>query len=244
MKPHQRKILLTILIIGFLFYIDPVYAGPGGTVAKGLFKTWWGKLILTTIFIIFFPLIVYTYTVEFFAVRKTKKQLNKIGLKNKDFSWLNLEKNVHNVFTRVHLAWDNEDMKEVSEYVNHWYWQNQQLVHLDRWKKENLKNVTKLESIKKIKPLYAEISNSENFEGSKIAFSITANIEDYLIDRETRRVIQGKRGFEHEEKVWIMEYSNGKWLLDDIRDGKFSLAFAKLKNVVPEFQTSQGFTAK
>ncbi|WP_179005687.1 hypothetical protein [Winogradskyella forsetii] len=244
MKPLHKKILLTILIIGFLFYIDPVYAGPGGTIAKGLFKTWWGKLILFALFIVFFPLIVYTYTVEFFAVKKTKKQLNQIGLKHKDFSWLNLDKNVRNVFRRVYLAWDNEDMKEVSEYVNHWYWQNQQTVHLDRWKQENLKNVCKLDKIKSVKPLYLELTDNEKLEGSKIAFVISADIKDYLKDRETHRIVQGKNEFGDEEKIWIMEYTNGKWLLDDIREGKFSLAFAKMKNVVPEFQTTANLTAK
>ncbi|WP_178987815.1 Tim44 domain-containing protein [Winogradskyella schleiferi] len=244
MKPLHKKILLTILIIGFLFYIDPVYAGPGGTIAKGLFKTWWGKLILFAIVIVFFPLIVYTYSVEFFAVKKTKKQLNQIGLKHKDFSWLNLDKNVRNVFTRVYLAWDNEDMKEVSEYVNHWYWQNQQTVHLDKWKQENLKNVCKLDKIKSVKPLYLELTENENLEGSKIAFVISANIKDYLKDKETQRIVQGKNEFGDEEKIWIMEYTNGKWLLDDIREGKFSLAFAKMKNVIPEFQTTANLTTK
>jgi hypothetical protein len=243
MKPQHRKILLTLLIIGFLFYIDPVYAGPGGSIAKGLFKTWWGKLILGVLFIVFFPLIVYTYTVEFFAVRKTKKQLDQIGFKNKDFMWLNLEKNVFNIFTRVYLAWDKEDMKEVSEYVNHWYWQNQQTVHLDKWKRENLQNVCKLDKIKSIKPLYLEMSDNENFEGSKIAFLISANIKDYIKDRDTHRIVEGKNVYGDEEKVWIMEYTDGKWLLDDIRDGSFSLAFAKTKNIVPELHTRGGLAS-
>lgn len=234
MKPQHRKILLTVLIIGFLFYIDPLYAGPGGSIAKGLFKTWWGKLILLALFIIFFPLIVYTYTVEFFAIRKTKKQLNQIGLKNRDFSWLNLEKNVYNIFTRVYEAWDKGNMQEVSNYVNHWYWQNQQQVHLDRWERENLKNICKLDKIKSIKPLYAEITDETNFEGSKIAFTISANIKDYLVDKDSLKVIEGKAVYGDEEHIWIMQYTEGKWLLDDIREGNFSLAFAKLKNVVPE----------
>ena len=244
MKPYHKKILLTILVIGFLFYIDPVYAEPGGTIAKGLFKTWWGKLILFALCIVLFPLIVYTYTVEFFAVRKTKKQLNEIGLKNRDFTWLNLEKNVSNIFTRVYLAWEKEDMKEVSEYVNHWYWQNQQTVHLDKWKQENLKNICKLDKIKSVKPLYAELTEEKNLEGSKIAFIISANIKDYLKDRDTHRIVQGKNEYGDEEKVWILEYTDGKWLLDDIRDGSFSLAFAKMKNLIPEIHIGQNLVTK
>ena len=157
MTTKQKQLLFTIIFIAILLYADPVYAGPGGTVAKAFFKTWWGKTILALLTIIFLPLIIYIKTVEFFAVRKTKKELFKLGMVNKDFSWLNLEKNVNNVYTRVHHAWSKEDMKEVSEYVNHWYWQNQQAVHLDKWKAENLKNVCNLESVKNIKPLYLEI---------------------------------------------------------------------------------------
>ena len=235
MNRQQKQLVVTVLVIALLFYVDPVFAGPGGTIAKGLFKTWWGKLLIFVLVIVFLPLIIYSQVVEYFAVRKTKKQLAKISFKNKDFAWLNVEKNVRNTFERVYLAWDREDMKQVQEYVNHWYWQNQQTVHLDNWESQNLKNVCSLESIHKIKPLYLEISDEDNYEGSKIAFSIDANIEDYLVERDTRRVVEGKKGFEHEEKVWIMEYANGKWLLDDIRDGQFSLAFAKLDNIVPEF---------
>ena len=231
-KQHQLTATLTILFLLFLF-IDPVYAGPGGAVAKALFKTWWGKLLIGVLTIIFLPVIFYVRTIEFIAVKKTKKQLAKLGLMNKDFMWLNLEKNVSNVFSRVYLAWSNENMKEVSSYVNHWYWQNQQLIHLDRWKKENLKNICKLQSISNIKPLYLEISNNKNFEGSKIAFSITGNIEDYLINRDTHKVVQGKKGFDDETKIWIMEYNKGHWLLDDIRNDEFSLSYAKLENIVP-----------
>ena len=45
MKQHKLTIFITLIVVLFLF-IDPVYAGPGGTVAKALFKTWWGKALL------------------------------------------------------------------------------------------------------------------------------------------------------------------------------------------------------
>lgn len=40
----KKEWLFFITVIIILFTIDPVYAGPGGTVAKAFFKTWWGKL--------------------------------------------------------------------------------------------------------------------------------------------------------------------------------------------------------
>lgn len=241
MKKHRLTIFITLLFVLFLF-IDPVYAGPGGTVVKAIFKTWWGKVLMSALCIILFPLFFYIRTVEFIAVRKAKKELAKLGLINKDFLWLHVEKNVSNVFSRVYLAWGNENMKEVSEYVNHWYWQNQQLIHLDRWKKENLLNICKLESISSIKPLYLEITDDDKFEGSKIAFSITANIKDYLINRDTKKVVEGKNTFDDETKIWIMEYTEGKWLLDDIRNEEFSLSFAKMDNVIPALEKETRLT--
>ena len=226
-------ILLVLVIALILFDIDPMYAGPGGTVVKAIFKTWWGKVLMSIIAIVLLPLTIYVYLREYFAIRKCKKELLLLGKRNKDFSWLNLDKNVRNIFSRVYIAWNNQDLKEASSYISHWYWQNQQLVHLDEWKKDNLKNVCKVDGIKSVKPLYLEISEEESLEGSRIAFLITANIMDYLKDKDTNIIVQGSSKFDDEEKIWVMEYTNGNWVLDDIQDGQLSLAFAKTKNIIP-----------
>ncbi|MFD2564924.1 hypothetical protein [Aquimarina rubra] len=230
----NSKFIVLLVFIAFLFFIDPIYAGPGGVIAKGLFKTWWGKILMLLVVIVLLPLIVYIKTVEYFKVRKTKKQLVQIGLKNKDFSWLNLEKNFSNIITRVYNAWGNEDMSEVKEYVNHWYWQNQQSAHLDKWKSNNLRNICDLQKINKIRPLYLELTNNDNYEGSKIVISFSGSIQDYLIDKETRKVVEGGLGYQDESHIWVMEYSEGRWLLDDIKEDNLSLAFAKMENVIPE----------
>jgi energy-coupling factor transporter transmembrane protein EcfT len=234
-KSNYRILLLLFLVV-FLCFIDPEFAlaGPGGAIAKGFFKTWWGKLIMAVLTIVLLPLIIYINLKEFFVTRKNKKILNKLGAINRDFSWLTLNKAVKNAFERVYIAWNNEDMQEVSELVSSWYWQNQQIVHLNEWEKRNLKNQCRLKSIGSIKPLHLEITDDATLEGSRIAFSITANMEDYLIHRETKKVVEGKRGFADEEKIWIMEYSDGKWKLDDIQEGSMSLAFARAENLIPE----------
>lgn len=229
----SHLIILVLVLALVLFDIDPMYAGPGGTVVKAIFKTWWGKVLLSILGIIFFPLTIYVYFREYFAVKNCKKQLLELGKRNKDFSWLNLDKNVRNIFNRVYIAWNNQDLKEASSYISHWYWQNQQLVHLDEWKKENLRNVCKVDGIKSVKPLYLEISEHENLEGSRIAFLITANIMDYLKNNDTHKIVQGSNKYDDEEKIWVMEYTDGQWVLDDIQDGQLSLAFAKTKNIIP-----------
>lgn len=232
MKRNHIVLILLVVIVIFVF-VDPVYAGPGGAIAKGLFKTWYGKLLLLILGIILLPVIIYVRTREYFAVRKNKKQLAQLATINRTFNWLDLEKNTRNIIQRVYEAWSKEDMERVSEYVSPWYWRNQQLVFLDQWKENNQQNICKLARIENIKPLYLEISSEENLEGSKIAFSITVEVEDYLVDRTTQQVVEGRKGFGSEEKVWILEYTEGNWLLDDIREGSLSLAFAKLPNVIP-----------
>lgn len=230
----KKEWLFFITVIIILFTIDPVYAGPGGTVAKAFFKTWWGKLILGLLTIIFLPLIIYIRLIEYRKARKIKKILTQLSLKHKNFHWLQLQKEFKNIIQRVYNAWSNENMSEVKEYVNHWYWQNQQSVFLDQWKKENLKNVSHLREIEKIRPLYLELTDEPNLEGSRIAIAIDVVAEDYLKDRDTNKVIQGKAGYESLEYVWFLEYTEGKWLLDAIEEGGLSLEIAKMPNVIPD----------
>ena len=221
-------------MVFFFLFFEPSFAGPGGAVAKAFFKTRWGKVILGILFVIFFPFIAYNAIVEFKEVKRNKKILKEISLKNRDFSWLNLEKNFSNIITRVYDAWGKGDMSLVQNYVNSWYWQNQQLVHLDKWEDENLKNICKLKNVSKIKPLYLELSEEENFEGSKIVIMFSGDIEDYLIDRDSKKVVEGKKGFNNESHIWTMELTEGKWLLDNIHDDSCSLYFLKMENVIPD----------
>jgi len=231
---RQHFLIFALLVVMVLLVVDPVYAGPGGAIAKAITKTFWGKLLMLILVIIFAPLIIYVLIRERIGVFYTKRTLSKIAAVDRRFNWLDLEKDIRNAYSRVHIAWDKEDMSAVQEYVSSWYWQNQQLVYLDEWKSRNLHNVCHLKTIGRIKPLYIELSEYDQFEGTLIAFSIFGEIEDYLIDNESRQIVEGSRGYQEVEKVWIFELTDGKWLLDDIRDGSLSLAFAKMKNSIPE----------
>lgn len=231
---RQHFLIFALLVVMVLLVVDPVYAGPGGAIAKAITKTFWGKLLMLILVIIFAPLIIYVLIREHIGVFYTKRTLSKMATVDRRFNWLDLEKDIRNAYSRVHIAWDKEDMSAVQEYVSSWYWQNQQLVYLDEWKSRNLHNVCHLKTIGRIKPLYIELSEYDQFEGTRIAFSIFGEIEDYLIDNESRQIVEGSRGYQEVEKVWIFELTDGKWLLDDIRDGSLSLAFAKMKNSIPE----------
>ncbi|MCH2232933.1 MAG: hypothetical protein MK078_01685 [Crocinitomicaceae bacterium] len=54
-----------------------------------------------------------------------------------------------------------------------------------------------------------------------------------MIDRKSNQVVHGKKGRESVEQIWIMEYDGTAWKLDDIQQGDLSLAYAKLKNLIP-----------
>lgn len=231
MSKKEWLVLLTVVVI--LFTIDPVYAGPGGTVAKAFFKTWWGKIILVALSIIFLPLIVYIRLIKYRKIRKIKKVLAELSLKHREFNWLQLHKEFSNIIQRVYHAWGNENMSEVKEYVDNWYWQNQQSVFIEQWKRENLKNISSLKEIQNIKPIYLELTDELNFEGSRIGVIINVVVEDYLIDRDTNKVVQGKKGFDSEEYVWFLEYNEGKWLLNNIQKGGISFQVAKMPMIVP-----------
>lgn len=235
MKLSKKEWLVVLTLIIICFTIDPVYAGPGGTVAKAFFRTWWGKLILILLTVIFLPLIIYMRLIEYRKAREIKKILSQLSKEHKAFHWLQLQKEFHNIIRRVYQAWQEEDLSQVKQYVNHWYWQNQQEVYLDRWKKENLQNISRLKDITKVRPLYLEISEEPNFENSRIAIVITVVAEDYLIDRETQKVVEGKKGYDELDYVWFLEYSEGQWLLDDIQEGSMALEIAKMPNEVPEY---------
>ncbi|MEO5776670.1 MAG: hypothetical protein ABIQ27_07175 [Flavobacterium sp.] len=231
LSKKQWLLLLTVVII--LFTIDPIYAGPGGTVAKVFFRTWWGKIILIVLTIILLPLIIYIKLIEYRKAVKIKKILAQLSVQHKELGWLHLHKEFSNIIRRVYNAWTNEDLSEVKNYMNHWYWQNQQMVFLDQWKRENVKNVSNLKEITKIKPIYLELTDEPNFEGSRIAIIINLVAEDYLMDRDTKAIVKGKSGYDDLEFVWFLEYTEGKWLLDDIQEGSLSLGIAKTPNVVP-----------
>jgi hypothetical protein len=234
MSDSKKQVLLLLTVVIILFTIDPVYAGPGGAIAKGLFKSFWGKLLLVVLTIIFLPLIIYVRLVEYRKALKIKKILAKISIAHRGFTWMQLDKEFRTIIRNVYNAWSNENLGEAKNYMNHWYWQNQQLLYLEQWKRDNVKNISRLKVISKIRPLYLELTDEPNLEGSRIAIAIDVDAEDYLVERDSNKVVEGKKGYQNLEYVWFLEYTEGKWLLDQIEEGGLSLQVAKMPNVIPK----------
>ena len=238
MKNRNLSFFL-LFCFSFLFQIQDVLAGPGGKILKEVFDTPLGKIVGLILGIIFLPFIIYVNMREMIGVKKTQRDLKKLaGAHPRIFGWFNIKNRVQEVFGQVHSAWGKENMSEASEWMTSWYWQNQQLVYLDKWERQGLVNVCDVRKILKIKPLHLECSKEKGFEGSRLVFSIEANMEDYLMERETGKVVEGKKGYKDGTTVWTFILENGKWKAENIEEDTFSLAYAKMKNVIPELFSS------
>ncbi len=231
--------ILVLMACSILLFSDPAFAGPGGKIASAAFETFWGRVVLGILTIIFLPLITYTLLREKLSERRARKDLRFMASYSSKFEWLKIQERAKDCFFRVHSGWEDEDLSGVKKWMTDWYWQNQQMVHLDRWKKEGLQNICNVKKITNIKPLlFAHRNLIEEHEDSMIVISIEAKMKDYLINRNSGKVIEGSKRYKEIETVWSFTMDNGEWKVSDIEEGSMSLAYAKLVKDLPDIETT------
>ena len=229
----KRNIILVLIVfVIIIFSNEPIYAAAGGSIAKAITKSFWGKLLFFLIFLIFLPLIIWGYLKEYFAVKKTMSDLRTLAVSNRVFDWLSLKMRATEVFTRVQTAWDKNNIEEVSDWMDDWYWQNQKYIHLENWENKGQQNIVNVKKIQDIKPLYVQYSNEPNAEGSRVILSITAEMQDYLIRLSDKMVIEGDKEFKVVESIWTFVYKEGNWVVQNIEEGSSSFAYAKMENII------------
>lgn len=232
---NQKTLTVAFFALCFLIQAQEALAGPGGKILKEMFDTPLGKIVGIILGIILLPLTIYISIREYIGVRRTTNDLKKLAKNHpRLFGWFELKNRVQEVFGQVHSAWDKKDMSRASEWMTSWYWQNQQLMYLDKWEERGWVNVCDVRKILKIKPLYLACSHADDFAGSRIVMSIAANMEDYLMERETGKIIEGKKGYKDGTTVWTFVLEDGKWKVENIEEDTMTLAYAKLKNEIPE----------
>lgn len=210
---------------------DPAFAAPGGQIASAVFRSTPGKILLGLLVIILLPMLLYVQITESLAVRRTLRDLRQLAAQHDAFDWFQVKDRVTDAFHRVHAAWRREDMHEAAQWMTGWYWQNQQLAYLDQWERDGLVNHCRVKSIGSIRPLFVRYRNNQGvLDGSRLVVSITANMEDYLAERQSGRVVQGKPGYTEVESIWTFVFENGRWLVASIEEGAVSLQYAKLVN--------------
>jgi hypothetical protein len=216
-------------------------AGPGGAIAKGLFTTFWGKLFMVLLVIIFLPFIIVSMIRGRIKQARTRKALTKLAAQNRLFDSIALNARMKDIFERVYLSWNKGDLDDSSDWMNSWYRQNQQFVHLNSWKERGLKNHCEIGKIFSIIPIHIQMNQTGNsLDGTRVVFKINAEVMDYLEEVSTERLVEGEYGFVINTNLWTLELSDGNWKLDNIEETEMVSVYEKLKNVlVPISQTAR-----
>ncbi|GAA5525899.1 hypothetical protein Maes01_02472 [Microbulbifer aestuariivivens] len=237
---NENRFVIAALIVTSIFLLsEPAFAGPGGKIASAAFETFWGRIALGSLTIIFLPLITYILLREKLSERRARKDLRFMAAHCSQFEWLKIQERVKDCFFRVHSGWEDEDLSGVKEWMTDWYWQNQQLAHLERWKKEGLKNICDVKKITNIKPLlFVHRNHGQEHEDSMVVISIEAKMKDYLEDLRSGKVVEGSKRYKEVGTIWSLTMSNGQWKVSDIEEGSMSLAYAKLVKDLPDIETT------
>ena len=235
METRWRIVLVVVAVAAVLVLgPDPALAGPGGKIASGFAKTFLGKVVLTALAIVLLPLIVWVMVQEHRASKRALADLARLRGVDPAFDWLTVKDRVTDCFHRVHSAWRKEDMADASEWMTGWYWQNQQLAHLNRWAAQGLVNHCTVKSVGRIRPLFLACRNDGGgFSGSRLVVSIAAKMEDYLEERASGKVVEGKKGYDDTETVWTFVLERGLWRVAAIEDDSVTLMYARMTNELP-----------
>ncbi len=238
MDRKNLAILVLITVIA-LVAAEPALAGPGGKIARAVFESFWGKLALAVLTVIFLPLIIYVQVKEKRAERRARKDLQFMAAYGPQFDWLKIRQRIKDCFQRVHSGWEDEDLSGVADWMTDWYWQNQQLVYLEKWKQEGLRNVCKVKKINRIRPLlFAHRNGDKGHEDSRLVVLIEAKMQDYLEDRATGKLVEGSRKFKDVGTVWTFTLHGGQWKVDDIEEDNTVLAYIDMARDLPDIEST------
>lgn len=222
------SVILGILFIALLS-IEPAMAMPGGKIASAIFDTPFGKMLWFVLFVILLPFTLYVQVVEKLSERRSKKDLLYMTQYSALFEWVRIREHVKKCFYSVHSGWSDENLEKASNFMTDWYWQNQQLVYLERWKKEGLVNICNVKKISNIRPLVFMHRNDEvEHAGSILAISITARMQDYLKNKTTGKIVEGSKRYKEVETIWTFKLIDNEWKVSDIEEGSMSLTYARL----------------
>ncbi|MEN8216811.1 MAG: hypothetical protein ABFS56_10645 [Pseudomonadota bacterium] len=146
---NKFKILLILVIVSVLM-MEPALARPGGRISSGNGGGWLGLLpflIYIVVYVFTLPYAWYVIEQRNAAESRTLKDLRRLVQRHDLFDWRTLENRIESCFQKVHLAWSQENLDDVSECMTNKYRQEQQSDYLDKWAKEGLINHCEVETI-------------------------------------------------------------------------------------------------
>lgn len=229
----NNKLLLCVVLavaVGALCFAEPAFAGPGGKIARAVFESFWGKVLLLILTIVFAPLIIMMVIKEKLAERRSLADLRYMAKLAPEFEWLMLRQRISDCFHRVHAAWRKEDVSEAAQWMSTWYWQNQQLTALDQWERDGLRNVCNVKSLNEIRPLHFALRNAGgSYEGSMLVVGINANMQDYLEMRDGGKLVEGSKTYKDVDTVWTFTLTEGRWVVSNIEEDAVAMMYANLR---------------
>ena len=156
---------------------------------------------------------------ERFIARKVIKDMQHIARYFPLFDWPEFQETVKDCFLRVHSDWKQADLSHAPEWMTAWCWQNQQLPRLERCKKEGLVNICDIGKIYKVSPLKIVHENPDGDHAHPmIIVSIEARLMDYLEDKQTGKVVDGKKDYLGIKVIWHFTLENHVWKLSAMQD--------------------------
>ena len=95
-------------------------------------------------------------------------------------------------------------------------------------------NICTIRHITSLEPLHIRITEAANFEGSRIMYAITANMEDYLVNIEDSSILEGKKGFKDVETVWTLQLVDKQWKVDNIEESVMISSYLKMNSEISD----------
>lgn len=228
-----RLLFVVVALTAGLFFgvIDPAMAGPGGII-KAAASTFWGKVGMAALIVIFSPYLIWYYTKRHRHIKQVRRDLDLLAGQYPQYNWLDVRDRAGEVYQWVWSAWSQQKMSLASQFTTNWYWQNQQLV-LDRWERDGLQNICHASKITAITPLYVEHVEANDGNGSRIVLEINAFVTDYVIEVATGKVVEGDKETGDLETIWTFKRVDGQWLLNQIEENTHEHVYLGMPSVIP-----------
>ena len=233
----QAKLISLTLPWLLLLHTDQALAGPGGMIAKAVWNSTWGKILIGLLVLFFLPLILLSLIAEHRAVRRSRRDLRFMAKHSELFEWLSLRERAQDCFYQLHVAWARQDLQLAEAHISDWYRQNQQAVYLDRWQRKGLVNHCDIKRISQIKPVLFVHRNVEAaHQHSLLVLSITARQQDYLLEKKSGQIVEGDKRYKEVETIWTLRLEDQQWRVNNIEEASCLFDYVSQRKGLPAIE--------
>lgn len=230
MQRWSGALMVVAVFVVLCLAPEEALAGPGGVFVKGIASTKIGKVVLTLVALIFFPLLIWVFAGIWLGRRRTRRDLKVMAAMDPAFEWRSIHERLTLIVQSVSDAWRDDDLARVAPMLTAAYYEEQKDL-LARWAAEGKSNVFTLEKLRSIRPLHFSAQFGPNH--STLTVTVVADAMDFLMDLGSGKVLRGKdRQEKNHETIWRFRFLDGDWLLDAIEPGDMELAIARLPRVI------------